>query len=124
MGIFNTTLASNKKSKLMKELILIMENKKGGNLERAYQELFNCISTFPGPLSEVVNAYEFTCEEFMHLSQRLSALGYHWQKTDYIPVSVFCFAKPLDYLLSNREVFNEGSYEQLVEVMYNTTRLL
>lgn len=28
MGIFNTTLASNKKSKLMKELILIMEKKR------------------------------------------------------------------------------------------------
>lgn len=124
MLLFKTLSDSNNKSKLMKNLIMILVHKKNGDKDIAYQELFQCIKTFPGQLSNVVEEYGFTCEEFKSLSQRFMALGFSWQKSDYVPVSIFCFAKPLEYILQNRKVFDGGTYDELIDVTYSVTKLL
>lgn len=123
MGLFKALSESNKKSKLMKELIDILENKKEGDKNKAYQELYNCIKHFQG-LSEIVQTYDFSYEEFIELSRRFMALGFGWKKGNYIPFSIFCFVKPLSYLLQNKDVFENGSYDELLRVTYNTVELL
>jgi hypothetical protein len=52
------------------------------------------------------------------------ALGFSWQKSDYVPVSIFCFAKPLEYILQNRKVFDGSTYDELMHVTYSAAELL
>jgi len=123
VAILKTLSQSHKKSALMKNLILTLTHKKQGDLGQAYRALYEYIQSTP-PLSIIIEAYGLTCDEFVYLSNRYRALGFEWKKSDYIPVSVFCFAKPLEYILQNKDAFTESSYDRLMEVTYTSAELL
>lgn len=123
MGVLKTLSQSYEKSTLMKKLILILDHQKDGNKEQAYHDLFDYMKLTP-PISLIIESYDFSCNEFISLSRRYMALGFGWRKTDFIPVSVFCFAKPLEYILQNRDAFDGSSYDRLLEVTYHSIELL
>jgi hypothetical protein len=100
MGFFSILAASNKKTKVMRKASLILSRMKSGDDEMVYKELHECISNYP-LLKPIVEEYHFTCDELVRFSSIFRALGFGWEGTDYVPVSVFCFRKSLIYILEN-----------------------
>lgn len=112
-----------KKTKLMRKANLVISGMKKGDEHKVYEELFNCLKTNLS-LKPIIQYYNFTLDDFFELSRRFRAMGFEWEKGDYIPISVFCFARPLAFILGNIEVFNDGNYEQLINFTYGAIELL
>jgi hypothetical protein len=89
-----------------------------------YKIFFDSLMENP-TISSILNAYSATPLDLQKIVERFKAMGYHYVKTDYIPIAVVSFAKPLIYLLENKSIFYEkSSYETLITVMENAKTLL
>lgn len=89
-----------------------------------YKIFFDSLMENP-TISNILNAYSATPLDLQKIIERFMAMGYHYEKTDYIPIAVVSFAKPLIYLLENKYIFYEKcSYGTLIKTMENAKKLL
>ncbi len=119
--------ASNRKGKIMSKAFKLISGQVHGNVHAAYENVYNCIVTMPTMLSIVAKEYNFSIEEFIALTAvAQSALGEDsWYNNDeYLPVSIFCYAKPLLLLMMNKEHLLSNGYDDTSrELIYNAVEI-
>ena len=119
---------SKQKSKLIKKIAKANEKNLGVfydddriDTDGLMKELWETLFKFP-PIEAVIAKHGYTFDKFKDDSERLLLDGYGWERGDYIPLSILCFAPPLDFYLSNIEEYDaRGEYSLLV---YKTTEVL
>ena len=103
------------KSKLIKKIAKLnvkIQNTNSDSLRAnkdiLYDQLWNSMHNFP-QLVEVIEKYNYTQEEFRHDSDRIYLMGYEWEKGEYLPLSLLCFAPPLDFFLSEKSSVEDNN---------------
>ncbi|MDD2484711.1 MAG: hypothetical protein PHQ50_06790 [Eubacteriales bacterium] len=129
-----TLIKSMRKSKAMKKAAKVITKEvtlsfdsimnRGEEEERAFQELFNCLESMGGRLSQVIEAYNTNPEELRNLSKRIYLAGFAYQKGDFLPVALVSFASPLTYILENKSQIMDYGYAEIISVVEKTRELL
>lgn len=73
------------------------------------KQLWDVMNRFP-QLEEVITKHGYSVDEFNLDSKRMVLAGLGWEVGEYAPLSILCFASPLDYFLNKKtgkEGFNE-----------------
>ena len=120
--MFNKLICSCKKSFAMQKIIkkCIANN----ITDNDYKIFFDSLMENP-IIADVLITYSATPLDLRKISERFRAMGYTYEKTDYIPIAVISFAKPLVYLLENKSIFYEvSSYNTLITTMEKAKTLL
>lgn len=121
-NMFKELLNSYKKSYAMKKIIkkCIANN----TTDNDYKIFFDSLTKNP-TISNILNRYSATPLDLQKIVEKFRAMGYHYEKVDYIPIAVISFARPLTYLLENKSILYESSsYETLITTMENARKLL
>ena len=75
-------------------------------------------------LSTVIKHYGVKREELMEIYKKLQRMGLgFWVKGHYVAASAIAYVRPLDYLLRNRDVFNDNAdLNKIAKVQVNLSR--
>ena len=130
MGTFMNSL---KKSKAMKKAEKIMTStmtlnydammKRGENEDLAFKELFITMKAFDDLVS-VIDYYNTTPEELKSLASRIHMTGYEYQKSDFLPIALLSFPKPLAFILENKSQLMNHGFEEVRLVVEEAKNLL
>lgn len=127
MGIFQSFKRSFQKSKIMRKLIRRIDCKNNEydseeqdkTLKEFYDFIYNdCV------LGELLKKYDMDFASFDKIFQCYLNNGcIGWQGTDYLPVALFSFKNPLEYILQNKDAF-EGDHWGTEEIFYESKQKL
>lgn len=122
-----------KKSKAMKKAEKIMTSKMSLNFnammkrsedeEAAFKELFITMKAFDDLVS-VIDCYNTNPEELKSLASRIHMTGYEYQKSDFLPIALLSFPKPLAFILENKSQLMDHGFEEVRFVVEEAKKLL
>jgi hypothetical protein len=77
-------------------------------------------------LGPILKKHTITYETFKKILDKYLALGYnYWDGPNHIPVSLFSFSNSLNYIMSNKAIFErESTYNEIIEFCYNSIKTL
>lgn len=101
---------SMRKSKLMQKIA--RADARYQDTDELMEELWDMLFKFPS-IQAVIDKHGYTLDQFKDDHTRILNHGYGWENGNYIPLSILCFAKPLDFFLANKEK-DELSFSGLI----------
>lgn len=82
--------------------ILVLSRKRDGDETSVYNDLYNALAA-SGKLGKLLSEYGLTRQEMEDISRHLLDNGLCWEKHIFMPVQIFCRARPLRYVLEHKE---------------------
>ena len=130
MGLLPVFLYSVKKTQSMKKAAALMLQctlscnndygkiiARGEQQTKAFKKLYKVMKAMPS-LSCILDKYNTNEIELENIASRVFQSGYSFANNgDFIPVAVISFARPLAYVLANKDKILNYSYKEVCEVI-------